>query len=106
MTETYGKVILITNYGSEPLTIINDACYLEDDDYEFYDRYLSLTNSSGSTISSQTINPGRSAYVYFRVIGDPTWYDMYTRIYYSFEYDSVEYYAFSSYYYGDAYAEV
>jgi len=93
-------VLLVSNFGTKPLTITSNDAALYYDDASTNNRVLQLIDINGNSISSTNIPAGGSAYVCFGVLGDPTWYDEYAYVYYELTYDSVSYYGRTSHYYG------
>ncbi|MFZ5973781.1 MAG: fibronectin type III domain-containing protein [Bacillota bacterium] len=103
VTEAYYVSISITNTGDRTMRI-GYAGYLEDNDYDSYDRDLRLVNSSThQEISYLDIPAGQQANVTFGIIDGPTWYDANSKIYYLFAYDGIGYMAYTSNYYGTDY---
>ncbi len=98
--------IYFQNTGSQPIRIYNEDCLLYDYDYYDFDRLLQLTDSSGYAISWIEIPAGSSAYIYFDIVGDNTWYDSYTKIFYTFTYDTIKYYGYSSSHFGSYYEKI
>lgn len=102
----YCKSIKMTikNKGKLPVTIYSKGAFLWDDDYYSNDRtlYLSKTSSS-SKVSSITIPPKKSATFWFRVSGNSTYFDYYSKLYYYMKYDGKTYRCYGSGYYGSYY---
>ncbi len=94
----------ITNNGTKTMRVYNDSCYLRDNDYYSFNRHLQLIDSeSFKDISYIDIPAGDFVFVFFRVIGDKTWYDSESKVFFSFSYDTIKYRAATSYYWGDSY---
>ena len=103
-------VLGITNNGVSTLRIYSEGACLRDYDSSGYDRQLYLTKTSGGRASLEKakyidIKPGQTDLIAFEVIGNNTWYDKKTRVYYAFRYDGVDYVASSSSYYGTHYVK-
>ena len=101
-------VLSITNNGVSTLRIYSEGACLRDYDSSGFDRQLYLTKTSGGRASLEKakyidIKPGQTDLIAFEVIGNNTWYDKKTRVYYAFRYDGVDYVASSSSYYGTHY---
>ncbi|MDF2946651.1 MAG: in like serine protease [Bacillales bacterium] len=87
----------LNNYGSKPLRIYSKNAFLEDDDYYTYDRNLVLVNRNAIELSWIEIPAGGTGFIYFKVRGNPTWYDADSNIYFEFTYDGVRYRSNASY---------
>ncbi len=101
-------VLSITNNGVSTLRIYSKDAFMRDYDSTVFNRLLYLTKSSAGHADLAEakyidIKPGTSALIAFAVIGNDTWYDKRTRVYYQFRYDGVDYVASSSNYYGTTY---
>lgn len=100
---TYVKVY-VKNNGNKPVTFYSENAELSDDLYYDYDRNLYLaTGPQGTKINSITINSGEEKYLYYRVIGSATRYNIYSSIYLTFSYDGVKHIGQLSKYYGYLY---
>jgi Zn-dependent metalloprotease/uncharacterized protein YjdB len=94
----------LTNYGPTPLRVYSSNSYLSDDDSSYFDRSLQMVHpSSYYDISWIEFPSGSSGWVWFRVKGNPTWYDARSTIYFDFTYDSVSYRGTASNYYATNY---
>ena len=103
-------VMSVTNKGVSTLRIYSKGACMSDHDYSKFDRLLYLTKSSDGYVSLDEakyidIKPGTSALIAFEVIGNNTWYDSKTTVYYLFRYDGIDYVASSSSYYGTTYSK-
>lgn len=100
-TATTGVVILyISNFGTKTLRINNNSSALYYNSTSTNNRDLQLIDRNGNNISYLDIPSGSSAYVFYGVIGNKTWYDDYAFACFSFTYDSANYYGLVSAYYG------
>lgn len=97
--------MLVTNRGTNNLTIKTTNARLVDDDYASFNRDLGLLNSKGQFVDRQVIAPGQESYVGFGVVYPAyrTWYDRYSRLYFDFEYAGKQYQGIASSYYGSVY---
>ena len=96
-------VMAITNNGNCNLILYSRYAKLLDNDYDDYNRDLQFVDTDTFTsISSITIAP-RVCLFLFWVVGDNTWVDYKTTVYYEYKYDGVNYYAFTSNYTGTHY---
>jgi Zn-dependent metalloprotease/uncharacterized protein YjdB/fibronectin type 3 domain-containing protein len=94
----------LTNYGLTTLRVYSSGSYLSDDDFSSYDRDLQMVHpSTYADISWIEFPSGSSGWVWFRVKGNPTWYDARSTIYFDFTYDGFWYRASASNYYNDKY---
>lgn len=107
---TTAVAMSITNNGIATLRVYSNGACMSDHDYSKYDRLLYLTKSRDghadlAEAKYMAIKPGTSAIIGFEVIGDATWYDEKTTVYFKFRYDGMDYVASASSYYGTAYDE-
>lgn len=113
--QTYSNVSLtllqFKNNGSVPMRIYSAGAKWVDQVYHSYDRNVYLVDydkalgGDFSRIDYIDVAPGEKVNAVFVVEGDPTWYDKYTKILYSFDYDGQRYTGSSSYYYGHYYSK-
>jgi len=96
----------LTNSGPTPLRIYSTGSGLWDNDYSIYDRNLQLVNPlTYQNITWTEFAAGSSGWVWFKAVGNPTWYDEKSMIYYEFTYDNVWYNGSASSYYGIHYSK-
>lgn len=95
----------LKNYGPTPIRVYSSGSKLIDNDYTSYNRYLQLVDTTTfKDISWIEFPSGSQGWVWFKVKGNPTWYDSRSRIYFEFTYDSIWYKGNTSYYYGGSYS--
>lgn len=93
-------VIAIINQGNKTMRI-QKIGYSIDEVSEVYDREMVLIDENTfKEISYLDIKPGATAYVCFKIKGNPTWYDETTTYVLNMKYDSVEYVISASNAYG------
>lgn len=105
-TNCYAVVVGLINEGSQTLRVYGKGAQLIDDNYEDYDRTLTMIDTDAvqqgyvKEIDYVDIKGGDSAILTFLVDGSPTWYDYKTRVRCTIRYDGVKHIARFSDYYG------
>lgn len=92
------------NKGSKLLRIRTDNAFLSDNDFYEFDRDLHLIDfETERDVNYIDLPPNTSNWIFFRVIGTPTWYDPWSIIYFEFDYDQAKYEGSVSYAYQNAF---
>ncbi len=108
----YSSAMAFTFYnkGKHTVRIYADGARSVDADSSTWNRDLKLVDRAAldagrlAYVSYVDIEPGTNEIILWGVVGNKTYYDKYTRIYYEMKYDNVYYDCMSSYYYGQKYS--